>query len=87
VPKVREMTLLCAPDGVPELVQRIRYSYGNFYFRAVFFNGLVRYFDAASMCPSIELLQRVPTRMQMLEAESSITRLAEKHWAEWADAG
>ena len=76
--------LFCDHDGVPNMVQRIRYIYGHMSFKVTFFDGTCRYFDGSAMCPSLELLQRNPTNMQMLEAENNITKLAEQHWAAWA---
>jgi len=75
--------LFCDRSGVPNMVQTIRYIYGSMSFRVRFFDGTVRHFDGGVMCPSLELLQRNPTSMQMLEAESNITKLAEQHWAAW----
>jgi hypothetical protein len=52
-------------------------------FRVLFFNGKYKWFASDWVCPSIGLMQKSATRMQMLEAENSINKLAEENWKKW----
>ena len=64
----------CDRDGVPDLIQRMTYSYDEMSFEVLLFNGKILYFSTDFACPSIDLLQESPTRMQYLEAENKITK-------------
>lgn len=75
--------LLCDADGVPELIQQIRFCWSDMSFRVRFFNGASFWFATDRVCPSINLTQGGASRMQMLEAENNITKLAEANWKKW----
>ena len=75
--------LLCDDDGVPELIQSIRYCPSDMSFRGYFFNGEDFWFDVDRVCPSVGLMQNGASRMQILEAENNITKLAEMNWEKW----
>lgn len=66
--------MICDKEGVPELIQRMRYLYESMAFEVKFFNGREVKFGAEFFCPTIGLSQPEPTRMQWLEAEDRITR-------------
>lgn len=72
--------LLCDADGVPSLIQRLRYWPGGMMFEATFFNGESRFFPTDSVCRSIGLMQFNPDKMQLAEAENNITKLALMYW-------
>lgn len=73
-------------DDVPLLIQHMYYWYANMSFEVEFFNGKSYSFCSDYVCPSIGLMQKNPTRMQWLEAENNITKLALKKWKEINDA-
>jgi len=75
--------LLCDDDGVPELIQRIKFFPSDMSIRVLFFNGEKGWFDTDRVCPSIGLMQNKPSRMQMLEAENNINKLARLEWKKW----
>ncbi len=75
--------LFCDADGVPALVQRMQYIYGDMSIEVTFFNGEIRYFAAGDLVPSIDIMQLSPTRMQFLEAEQRINELAKTEWKKW----
>ena len=66
--------MIVGRDGVPELIQGLRYRYGDMSFKAYFFNGKSLTFPSEFACPSIGLMQQVPTRMQELEAQNRIEK-------------
>ena len=74
--------MICDRDGVPELIQGMRYHYGGMYFDVQFFNGQERRFIAEQVCPSIGLEQSMPTPMQWLEVEQNIGLFVAKHYRE-----
>ena len=76
------INLLCDEDGVPILIQRLRYIYTGMWFEATFFNGETMLFCSDQVCRSVGLMGR-PDRMQMLEAENNINKLAELNWGKW----
>ena len=75
--------LLCDDDGVPLLIQSIRYCQSDMSFRVTFFNGKHGWFATDMVCPSIGLMQKSATGMQMLAAENTINKLAEENWRKW----
>jgi len=73
----------CDSTGVPLLIQRLKYWRGDMTLEATFFNNKTLRFCSDDVCPSIGLMQAGATRMQMLEAENSINKMAAKYWQEW----
>jgi len=69
-------------NDIPTLIQGMKYSYGEMAFRVLFFNGLVVMCPTDHCCPSINLLQSNPSKMQWLEAQNSIEKYAIEHWSE-----
>jgi hypothetical protein len=67
-------------EGVPTLIQEIRYRYGNMAFYVTFFSGKKRIFPSDFACPSIGLMQKQPTRMQWLEAQNTIEKFSIDNW-------
>jgi hypothetical protein len=70
-------------DDIPTLIQSMRYNYGSMVFEVDFFDGLHLEFCAEDVSPSIGLMQKSPTRMQALEAENNINKLALRFWKAW----
>ena len=70
----------CDKDGVPLLIQDLRYFAGGMWFEVTFFNGFMMHFTSDKVCPSIGLMCMSPSRMQYLEAENNITKYAIEHW-------
>ena len=64
------------------LIQKMRYNYGGMWFEVNFFNGKERRFSTDHVCPSIDLMQGEPTRMQWLEAENNIEKFVLEHYLE-----
>lgn len=75
--------LLCDSDDIPLLIQRLRYNYVAMWFEATFFNGKKMRFLTEMVCPSVSLMDMQPSRMQMLEAENNINKIAVDNWPEW----
>lgn len=75
--------ILCDREGVPLLIQRLSYIYSHMLFEVFFFNSKTKRLSAEHICPSIDLMQRKPSRMQWLEAENRINKLTILHWREW----
>jgi len=75
--------LLCDSEGIPAVVQKLRYQYSVMNFEVTFFNGGVKLIPAEYVCPSIGMMQKEPNDMQYLEAENTINKMAVKHWQEW----
>lgn len=72
-------------EGVPCLVQRMKFWYGDMTIEILFFNGKthsfpVELFDGE---PGVGLLQQFPTRMQWLEIENNVNKMAEKRFTQW----
>lgn len=67
------MTTLCDKNGIPQMIQRFRYHYGNFSFEATLFDGTRIELDAGNLVPSLALTSHTPTRMQFLEALNAAT--------------
>ena len=74
--------LLCDSKGVPLLIQRLRYVYTDMMFEARFFNGKTLLFCSEEACRSVGLTS-MPSRLQMLEAENNINKLAKLNWGKW----
>ena len=70
-------------DGVPCLIQHMRYCYITMEVSVLFFNGEWKSFYTDHVCPSMNLMQCQPTRMQWLEIENAVTRAAEVEWKCW----
>ncbi len=68
-------SMACDKDGVPELIQCMRYSPCDMAFEVGFFNRENRLFASEDVCPSVELVQNNVSRMQMLEAQNNITNM------------
>jgi len=68
-------------DGIPLLVQSMRYSRGEMNFYVLFFNGITKIFMSEDVCSSIGLMQGKPTRMQFLEAQNNIEKYALNNWS------
>jgi hypothetical protein len=64
--------LICDNEGVPALIQSLRYRAGDMVFVAKLFDGKRLLFTSDWACPSVGLMQSEATRMQMLEAENRI---------------
>ena len=60
-------------DGVPKLIQNLRYRYSTFSFIVTLFDGRELEASADYFCPSLELTDD-PTRMQMLETENRLNK-------------
>lgn len=75
--------ILCDREGVPLLIQRLEYIYSHMLFEVFFFNNKKKRLPAEYICPSIDLMQHMPSRMPWLEAENRINKLAILHWREW----
>ncbi len=73
----------CDSEGVPELIQEMRYLPYMMAFEVLFFNGRSEFFDVDRVCPSIGLMQNIPDNMQMLEAENNITKLSNEFFNTW----
>ena len=73
----------CDAEGVPCLIQWMRYHRGSMQIEARFFNGESILFVTEIVCPDIELLAKWPTPAQWDEAENTINLMAEKNWREW----
>lgn len=73
----------CDSDGVPELIQSMRYSPYDMAFEVLFFNGRMGLFASEKVCPSMALMQNKPDRMQLLEAMNSITLLSDEFFSQW----
>jgi len=71
--------MICDEEGIPKLIQKIRYMYGGMWFEVLFFNGKTRLFSSDDVCPSLGLLSH-PDKMQMLEAQNNIEKFALKFW-------
>lgn len=72
--------MICDKEGVPLLIQGMKYLYSSMTFEVRFFNGRKVEFGTEFFCPTLELLAREPTRMQWLEAEDRITRYVEQNY-------
>ena len=79
-------SLICDKEGVPELIQALRYCPGDMSFEVSFFNGRTFRCYSEWVCPSIELMTMVPSKIQYLEAENTITNYALENWAEINEA-
>ena len=66
---------VCDSEGVPALVQRIRFTL-NMSVVVEFFNGSHKELGIDWLCPSVGILQRSLTRMQELECINNIEKLA-----------
>jgi|SaaInlV_130m_DNA_2_1039683.scaffolds.fasta_scaffold06926_6 hypothetical protein len=77
------MSLLCDSSGVPLLIQNISYSYRRMMFIAEFFNGESLVFTSDQVCSGVCIMDRSPSRIQMLEAENNIHKLALRDWRKW----
>ena len=75
--------LLCDSDGVPLLVQSIRYNYSGMWFVVVFFNGKDRVFTVDEVCPNVGITCRRPDKMQMMQVENTVNKLAKNEWSKW----
>lgn len=62
-------------EGVPCLIQHLRYNYGSMMFVAVFFDGSADRYTSDKVCPSISLTQHRITHMQELEAINNIEQM------------
>ena len=78
--KILSNELECDNEGVPLLVQKLEYYYGERYFTATFFNGGKKIFTAEIVCPSLGIVQHEPSQMQWLEAENNICKIALGKW-------
>lgn len=68
----------CGSDGVPKIVQTLYYDYSDMAMCGTFFNGEDFRFSTDRVCPRVELTQRWPTIMQLLEAENNIIRIFQR---------
>jgi hypothetical protein len=77
------MNLICDKEDVPELIQRLRYRYSDMMFDIDLFNGKSISYCAEVLCQSIGLMQRVPSKMQMLEAQNNAEKLILREWTRY----
>ena len=75
--------LRCDKEGVPLLVQEIKYYMHIRIFKVLFFNGVRGSFTCELVGPKHLGFLCVCTRRQLLEAENNITRLARTEWKAW----
>ena len=66
-------TMTEGKDGVPKLIQNLRYRYSTFSFIVTLFDGRELEASPDYFCPSLELTDD-PTRMQMLETENRLNK-------------
>ena len=74
---------LCDAEGVPKLVQGMKYHYSDMTVEVEFFNGTPLRFYVDNICPSVALLEKKPSPEQMLEIEATIEKLAKAEWRNW----
>lgn len=75
----------CDSEGVPLLIQHLRYMAGSMTFIVDFFDGMEMEFTTDDVCPDVGLMQFKITKMQYLQAENAITKLALRFWKELHD--
>lgn len=85
IQRAGDAPLFCDKEGVPLLIQGMKYVYSRYVFSVQFFNGQYIDFDAGSACPSMALLQSIPQKMQWLEAENYVTKTVLKNWHHFMD--
>lgn len=73
----------CDSNGIIRMLQKLTYEYSDMSFEAELFNGETLYFSSDCACPSIGLMDILPTTMQMLEAENTITKHLESRWTDY----
>ena len=66
--------MICDSEGVPNLVQRLEYSYGLFSIKVTYFDGQVRHLAPAD---EVDILDRELTNVQLFACE----REAIRRWA------
>jgi hypothetical protein len=72
--------LICDKEGVPLLIQKLKYLYSLMVFEVTLFNSKEIEVTAELVSPTVELLQSSPTHMQWLEAENNITKYLLLNW-------
>ena len=70
-------------DDTPPIISSMKYMPSGMWFEVVFFNGGNKLFSTDDVCDNIDILASNPSRMQWLQAENTINKLAEKHWKKW----
>lgn len=75
--------LICDTDGVPRLVQRMRYWSVDMTVEVVFFNEKAIRFTSEALGDCVGLMQTEPTTMQWLQMENEVIMLSLKNWKKW----
>ena len=68
------LNLICDKDGVPELVQNIRFKGGAMLFEVELFNGKFAEFTPEMCGVDIDIMNPSPRHLQWLQAENFITK-------------
>jgi len=68
--------LLCDPDGVPRLVQNIKYRYGSMTVLVTYFDGRLKEIPVEVLTDSVGLLDKSLSTMQYLEIEAALEKVA-----------
>jgi len=69
-------------EGVPKLVQKVKYNRETGLFTLTFFNNKSRMFTRSEICPVMGVFNK-PTWQELELADKKATELAEKEWRQW----